>query len=427
VSEVFGGAGARDRLRFVAPSSSMCVRCRGRLLLCGKPVCPLMVRSLPLIRSMEGLGTDLEGSSPPGVFVGRMGYPKVSVGPLAVGETGDTRILDSPEDWYGLGYDRIAEMRVRLVRGTRPLEVNSARDPPAYLQRIHDMLLSSWSSDLELKFSRPPSATVLLVDEAPPFGPSAPVEDIRVRPGSGNRAMERVYYDRDLRSEEAVLRLYRSGMRITEIQRAFSAGMTGMGAGRRLVPTRWSITAVDDMISRQLVEEIKGMGTIDEFRVYAEKRLGNAFVVVLAPFRWAFEWMEAWYPGTTWNPGGRAPEVIGDHEGYRGRTTYAEEIGGCYYSARLAAAERLSGERRQASVAAFREIYQDALFPVGVWFVREYLRRALRGSYAAFDDARSAFDYAFRFLKLPREVWLSRSVVAREMLSQGRLDYWKSF
>ncbi len=431
MSEIFGAAGAgegeADRLRLVVPSSSICARCKGRLLLCGKPVCPLMVRSLPLIRSVKGLGTELEGSSPPGVFVGRMGYPKVSVGPLVVDERGDTRIFDSPEDWYGFGYDRIAEMRVKLVRGTRPMDVGSAKDPPAYLQRLHDMLLSRWSSDLEVKFSRPPSATVLLVDEAPPFGPSAPVEDLSVRPGSANAALEKVYYDRDLRSEEAVLGLYRSGARVTEIQRAFSAGMMGMGANRRLVPTRWSITAVDDMISKHLVDGIKDEETIDEFRVYAERRLGNTFVIVMAPFRWSFEWIEAWYPGTTWNPGGRSPEVIGDHEGYRGRTTYAEEIGGCYYSARLAAAERLSDERRQASVVAFREIYQDALFPVGVWFVREYLRRALRGRYDAFEDARSAFDYAFRFLKLPRDVWLSKSVVAREMLSQSRLDDWKSF
>ncbi len=424
MSDVFGAA---DRLRLVAPSSSLCVRCKGRLLLCGKPTCPLLVRSLPLIRSVKGLGTELEGSSPPGVFVGRIGYPKVSVGPLAVGEKGDTRIFDSPEDWYGLGYDRIAEMRVRLVRGTRPMDVGSARDPPAYLQKLHDMLLSSWSSDLEVKFSRPPSATVLLVDEAPPFGPSAPVEDLSVRPGSTNAALEKVYYDRDLKSEEAVLRLYRSGVRITEIQRAFSAGMMGLGNNRKLVPTRWSITAVDDMISRHLVEEIKGRETVDEFRVYVERRLGNTFVVVMAPYRWSFEWIEAWYPGTTWNPGGGRPEVIGDREGYRGRTTYAEEVGGCYYSARLAVAEELSRERRQASVVAFREIYQDALFPVGVWFVREYLRRTLSGRYEAFDDARSAFDYAFKFLKLPREVWLSKSILAREMLSQSRLDDRKYF
>jgi hypothetical protein len=427
VFEVFGGTGSQDRLRLVAPRSSLCVRCKGRLMLCGKPVCPLMVRSLPLIRSIGDLGVDLDGSSPPGVFVGRMGYPKVSVGPLATNERGDTRILDSPEDWYGLGYDRIAEMRVRLVRGTKPLRVESARDPPPYLQRMHDMLMSSRSSELELKFSRPPSATVLLVDEAPPFGPSAPVEDFRVRPGPGNRALERVYYDHDLGSEEAVMQLYRSGIRITEIQRAFSAGMMGVRRNRKLVPTRWSITAVDDIISKRLVDEIRGMGTIDEYRVYVERRLGNTFVVVLAPFRWAFEWIEAWYPGTTWNPSGEAPEVLGDHEGYRGRTTYAEDIGGCYYSARLAAAERLREEGRQAAVVAFREIYQDALFPVGVWFVREYLRRALRGNYAAFDDARSAFDHAFKFLRLPRDVWLSKSVVAREMLSQGRLDDWKSF
>src|SRR3989304_187307 len=66
-----------------AMASGLCLRCRGAKLLCGKERCPIvvqydsMMRTRPLIDS-----TALDGSSPPGVFVGRFGYPQGSVGPL---------------------------------------------------------------------------------------------------------------------------------------------------------------------------------------------------------------------------------------------------------------------------------------------------------------------------------------------------------
>ena len=46
------------------------------------------------------LSQHMEGLTPPSVFVGRHGYPKVNVGPMmSVGE-GDISIMDRPEDWY---------------------------------------------------------------------------------------------------------------------------------------------------------------------------------------------------------------------------------------------------------------------------------------------------------------------------------------
>ncbi|MDX1373144.1 MAG: hypothetical protein R3321_11770, partial [Nitrososphaeraceae archaeon] len=38
---------------------------------------------------------NLEGASPPSVFVGHYGYPKVNLGPMAPSLHGDTRILDT--------------------------------------------------------------------------------------------------------------------------------------------------------------------------------------------------------------------------------------------------------------------------------------------------------------------------------------------
>ena len=77
----------------VTPSKK-CIICKGARMLCGKDRCPLMIKfythskTAPLIDS-----TDLEGCSPPAVFVGRYGYPKVDIGPLIPPVFGDTSAL----------------------------------------------------------------------------------------------------------------------------------------------------------------------------------------------------------------------------------------------------------------------------------------------------------------------------------------------
>ena len=410
-------------IRLVLPPASVCVKCRARLLLCGKSSCPILKVIRPLFSTVKALGStrEIHGSSPPSVFVGKLGYPSVFIGPLVPPQSGDTRFLDYPEMWYGLSYAEIASIRTRLVRGMSRKRVEDAKDPDAQLLLIHDMLLSTKSSYTEMLFEKPPKATILLSDESPPYGPSGVVKKLRVSAAPSERVLEKVYYDADMSSTEAVIELYESGVPVTVIQKLFSAGMVGEKRKRKLVPTRWSITAVDDIVSRYLVEKIKLAPTINEYRVYVEESMGNKVVVVMAPGSWSFEWIEAWFPGTTWNIKGTSPEMIGDWEGFSGRTGYADEIGGCYYASRLAVAESLRRENRQATVIALREIYRDAVFPVGVWLVREIVRRAVAKKPMIFNDARESLDYAFSELKVHRSAWIRSSRLIKKMLSQSSL------
>ena len=47
------------------------------------------------------VGKNLEGSTPPSVFIGRWSYPKVYAGPMMANQVGNTAIMDSPESWIG--------------------------------------------------------------------------------------------------------------------------------------------------------------------------------------------------------------------------------------------------------------------------------------------------------------------------------------
>src|SRR5579883_314485 len=66
----------------------------------------------------------VSGSTPPSVFVGAYGYPKVLVGPMLPPLHGDTSILDFPENWTGKSLEDIVNYRLSLVRGTKSVKIN---------------------------------------------------------------------------------------------------------------------------------------------------------------------------------------------------------------------------------------------------------------------------------------------------------------
>jgi hypothetical protein len=279
--------------------------------------------------------------------------------------------------------------------------------------------------DVELALTKPPRRNLVLDDEVQPFGPSAPMRDMRVGTARWDHNVEKAYYDTDLKAADAVRNLYQNSVLVTKIQRAFSVGAFGLKNNRRLVPTRWSITAVDSILSRNLMDKVKTYPEINEYRLYESHYLDNIFEVLMLPRGWSYEAMEAWYPGTIWNPSGQSIVMYSDWEGYEGRTTYAE-IGGCYYAARLAVCELLEKERRQATVIVLREARPGYIMPVGVWHVRENVRNAVRQAPLKFNTLDEALARVASQFQIPLQRWVGSSKLLKDALFQRRLtDYFK--
>jgi hypothetical protein len=215
--------------------------------------------------------------------------------------------------------------------------------------------------------------------------------------------------------------LYREGVLVTRIQKAFSLGMFGVGSRRRIVPTRWSITAVDSSISLGLIEKVKRHPTIDEYRVHGFRVYDNQYVAILLPEPWRFEWIEAWFPNTTWNQFTTAPYMIGDYEEYFGRTKYAK-VGGCYYSTRLAVAEALERQRKQAAAIVLRETYPGFIMPLGVWNVRESIRELMKQPFERHETFRGAMDSALSKLAISKATWMRESVLISRELTQTKIS-----
>jgi DNA repair protein NreA len=401
----------------------MCLACRGAKLLCGKPKCPIITKAEGFSKSAQAfLSSDIiQGSTPPGVFVGRFGYPKVFIGPMVPALYGDTAFLDTPELWKGKSIEEIVEYRYRLVRGCVRTNVLDTQLESRLVRTLQEIAMSAKPADSELLLTKRPVNRISFSENSQPFGPSAPMKEFRA-PGniSVDQRIEKAYYDVDLKAADAVFQLYREGVIFSKLEKAFSVGVFGEKKRRKLVPTRWSITAVDNTLSLRLIEEIKDYQSIDEFRVFELTNLDNVYVGILTPEKWKFEWIEAWHSGTAWNKFGAEPEMIGDWEGYFGRKTYAKP-GGCYYSTRFAVSEYLSRERRQSGAIMLREIHPGYILPVGVWNVRESIRSLLTGKYSSFDTLGQALDFATSNFKIAKRHWMENSELLQQGVEQKRI------
>ncbi|MDG7008425.1 MAG: hypothetical protein JRN06_09335 [Nitrososphaerota archaeon] len=405
-----------------SPPAWMCLTCRGAKLLCGKPRCPIIVKAQSMAKQGPSLATnEILGSSPPGVFVGRLGYPKVSIGPMVPPQFGDTAVLDTPEEWLGRPIDQIVDYRYSLVRGNSRASVEDAREPGRLLSSLQELAMAAKPVDTELKLTKAPRRILTLSEDTQPYGPSGPLDRFRIDNPSVDRRVQTAHYDRDLEAAGAVSELFRKGVLVTRIQKAFSLGMFGVGPRRRIVPTRWSITAVDSSISLDLIDRIKHRPTIDEYRVYSFGVYDNQYVAVLLPEPWRFEWIEAWFPNTTWNQFTTEPYMIGDYEEYFGRTKYAR-VGGCYYSTRLAVGEALERERRQAAAIVLRETYPGFIMPLGVWNVRESIRELFRRPHERHETFRGAMDSALSRMRISKSRWMRESVLISRELTQTKIS-----
>ncbi len=289
------------------------------------------------------------------------------------------------------------------------------------MDSTRELALSNLSVETEVYFKKKPGGRFFFDGEVQPMGPSAVLRGMEIGSTKVDHRIEKAYGDDDLKAADAVLELYQDDVPVSRIQKAFSVGAFGLKNQRRLVPTRWSITAVDSIVSQRLIEEeVKGKPAINEYRVYELNYLENRFVVLMMPSSWKYEWIEAWYPGTAWNPQSRSIAMCGDYEDYKGRTTYAS-LGGCYYAVRLAAAEHLAEEGRQATVVALREIHPGFITPLGVWINRESVRGALRRDPKKFNELKEALDYMASRFEIRLEDWVKTSTLLKDEMYQEKL------
>ena len=359
------------------------------------------------------VGRELEGSSPPSVFIGSYGYPHVYAGPMIAPCHGDTRIMDTPESWIPahMSQEEIINFRLSLVRGKH--RVHAADLENRFVGKLQEIALSSGSIESEATFLDIPSG-LMFSDESAPHGPSARIEHLDIDGVPWDRDLEKVYHDTDLPASEGVIALHAKGTPFSQIQKAFSVGAMGTGRNRKLVPTRWSITACDTMIGNSLLGNIRNCTVIDSYRVHEFDSLNNHYSVILTPTPWQYEWIEAFLHVL-----GRDEMIFADHESHRGKVGYST-VGGCYYSCRMAVLNALAAEGVQAGAIILREA-RKGYIPLGVFNVRENVRHAMASPYREFENLNEALSCAAEKFSLPVSRFCGESTLLKNMKRERQM------
>ncbi len=393
-----------------------CKVCHGDIKRCKLAICPYLGSVRQWFTDRQDLrSTDLFGASPPSAFVGSWGYPRVLVGPLVPPlRDQDTSILDASETWLQYELPEILRFRLSLVRGKAPRRVIEAREPDAILSVVQEGAMATKPVDTEMWLEKTPALASPFSARAPPSGPSADIRKVELASNpSVPRRVDDLVSDTDVRAGEAVADLFDHDVTQSTITRIFSVGLLGSKERRRLVPTEWAITAVDDILGRRLIDKVRDDPWITDFEVYSATGLANTVTILLFPQAFMFEGMEAWNLSSS-------PTPIQDHEFAGGRTTYPDQIGGAYHATKNPVLESLARRGRQAGAIVFMEVYDDWI-PLGVFRYRELARAALAQRPASFATLEEAEAEVGRRMRLPLENWWRASVLRAYLHGQRRI------
>lgn len=365
------------------------------------------------------VGQELDGSTPPSVFIGSWNYPKVYAGPMMVPQQGDTAIMDSPESWIPgqKSQEDIIGYRLSLVRGKQSISITDINN--SFIEKLQEISLASTSIDSEATFSKRPRG-LSFSEETTPHGPSALIEKFDIDAVKWDRELEKVYYDNDLRAREALIDLHQKGVPFSNVQKAFSVGAIGTGKRRKLVPTRWSITACDSTLADTLLKRVRNYPLLETYRVYEFSSLNNYYAVILTPTEWQYEWMEAFIKVL-----GKEELIFSDYETNAGKKEYSR-VGGCYYTCKMGLLDAMDKEKKQAGAIVLREAYSGYV-PLGVFNVRENIKYAMEQEYSEFEDLKSSLDYVKTKLKIPLSKFVKKSDLLQDLLKsrQTTLDFFK--
>lgn len=341
------------------------------------------------------------GSSPPSVFVGSgLKYPNVNVGILSPPVCSeDSWVLDAPKYWANseTTIKDVVGFRGSLINSRFQSKVKEVRTGDRFLEMAKEIAMGYKPVDIEVYLKKKPNLGLGLgfgkdkIDI--PMGPAAPLRKVKITENVRVlRAVEKVIEDEDLKAEKAVNYLYKKEIDENFLTKLLSIGSLGLRKNRKLVSTRWSITAVDDMLGKNLIAEIKDYETVDKCRLLMGDFFGNYYYVLMFPDIWSYELFEGYMPGAVWNFSGKI-EFATDYEGYYGRKNYAEQCAGGYYAARLPVLEYLKRIKRQASVLVVRFETPEYTDSLGVWVVREAARKAMNNQLMEFEERNQMLEY----------------------------------
>lgn len=402
----------------------LCVKCKGRRF-CGREICPIIAKSEAMFKVKNLTEKDFFGSSP-APFVGHYGYPYVNVGILSPPMiTEDAWEYDAPRHWATSNYEipKIVDYRSALINSRFKAQIKEKSN--RFLELSQEIGMASKPVDVEVNLKKKPFVRLDFNPEIAPMGPRGELKNAKATENPKiHMKVDKVVSDTDLKATDAILYLYKNDFDENFLSRMLSIGTLGLKKNRKLVPTRWSITSVDDILGKNFINQIKDYQAAN-YQIYFGGYLGNYFLIMFFPEVWSYELFETYAPKASWNTSGEVQSTT-DYEPYGGRKAYADNCVGGYYSNRIVIAEKLASLKRQASVLSLRFITGEYSVPLGVWCVREATRKSMNSKPIEFASKELMLSYAKILVKekfgIDSDSILKHSILLKSIKQQKKLS-----
>jgi hypothetical protein len=372
----------------------------------------------------------IDSNSPPSIFVGsKLKYPQVNVGILSPLERDeDAWLYDDSKYWADNNFaiNEVIKLRDNLLNSRFQAKVHDPRTNNKFVQIAQEIAIASKPVDVEIELKRDLKVGREKDRVLTPVGMRAPLKKARITENvKVDRKVDKVIND-EIKASEGLEYLYKNNFSEYVLSKILSVGVLGLKKDKKLVPTRWSITATDDTLGKQLLKDIRDYKWIENYELSYGSFMGNCYILLFFPSVFSYELFELYFPGSSWNPSDEL-KASTDYETFSGRKTYASNTVGGYYAARLPILEYLDKIKRQAGVLAIRLETPSYWASLGVWVVRESVRKALGKEPLKFDNMEemlesarkvSMIKYGFDNSKIIKQSKLLENIKTQKSLRQ---------
>ena len=382
------------------------------------------------IRNLKEI-SKIDSVSPPSVFIGsRLKYPLVNVGIMSPLEGDDDAwIYDDEKYWADNNFEisDVLHLRNSLLNSRFQSKVTDTRLNKKFVNIAQEIAIASKPVDVEIELKNRVRFGRNKDQILTPHGMRAPLKQAKVTSNvKVDRQVDKVIND-EIKASDAISRLYDRNFIEYTLNKILSVGVLGLKKNKKLVPTKWSITATDDTIAKHLLKRVRDYKWIEDFKLHFGEFMGNSYLILFFPKVWSYELFELYMPGSSWNPT-QEIKASTDYEGFGGRKTYAFNTVGGYYAARLPILRYLDKIKRQASVLAIRIEGPSYWAALGVWVVRESVKKALNKRGMNFDSRKELIESAKKIgkinFKFDYETIFQRSLLLKKIKTQRNLKDW---
>ncbi|MCA9495379.1 MAG: hypothetical protein KC589_00415 [Nanoarchaeota archaeon] len=307
---------------------------------------------------------EIEGF-PCSAIVGEKNYPNLATHNIS--NENQKSSYQNTSEIVKKNYNDIIKLKAKNILGTTN-QIYIKKTNEKINEEIQNIYKSKKSIEFASNFEKELSFKKILINKVSGIiGSKNPLISLKATQNTTTSKQIEKYSKNDIKAKEAIISLYERGINEHQIINLLALGSFGIQINKKLVPTKWAISAYDQTLEKHLHKKIIYYKPIEDFEIYEHKDKGNHFVIILIPDTFQAEIIES-FPGA----------IEKDYVNFDNKLhKESPETSGGYYATKFPIFEQLIERKKQAAFISLR-IISNYDIPLGVVFVRESVRAALK-------------------------------------------------